>query len=213
MKVTKKIPDVPYSRYDQIQRFLRKKRKEILVFLEHTSCITGGINYNTENLLVQESFLRDRNIELLFLKRGGDFTAHEKGQLVIYPHIDLKKRNLSIAIFLRNFMDSIQDSIQNTWELEVTFKESDPGLYLKSDLEKKLVSVGINFKSFFTSFGAAINIQNSLETFSFINPCGKKSKNIVSIKSLGLDPNKENKFIDRFTGIFLQKLGSNIGPQ
>ncbi|MBE7413335.1 MAG: lipoyl(octanoyl) transferase LipB [Leptospiraceae bacterium] len=206
MIITNKIPNIPYSRYDKIQNFLRKKRREILIFLEHSSCITAGINYKIENLLVKEDFLKEKKIDLFFLKRGGDFTAHEKGQLVIYPHIDLKKRNLHITNFLKVFIDSIQVAIFQTWKLQTVYNEADPGLYIQENPKKKIVSIGVSFKSFFTSFGAAINIQNNLEIFSYINPCGKDSKDIVSIKSLGLDYQKENALIKNFTEKFLQKI-------
>ena len=96
MKFTKKINSVPYNKYLRLQTSLRKKRKEILIFLEHTSTITAGSNYNIENLLVPKEYLLEKGIAFFQVERGGDLTAHEIGQLVIYPHIDLKKRNLTI---------------------------------------------------------------------------------------------------------------------
>jgi len=61
-----------------------------------------------------------------------------------------------------------------------------------------MVSFGVYFKSFFTSFGAAINIENDLNTFQMINPCGGRSENMVSIRSLGRDIKKRGEFIQRF---------------
>ncbi|HNE53764.1 MAG TPA: lipoyl(octanoyl) transferase, partial [Leptospiraceae bacterium] len=42
MKFTNKLNSVPYNRYIQLQSLLRKKRREIIIFLEHTSTITAG---------------------------------------------------------------------------------------------------------------------------------------------------------------------------
>lgn len=82
---------IPYLRYLEMQEKLRKFRRECILFLEHASTITRGINYNPENLLLGREFLESQGIQVHFIQRGGDFTAHEPGQLVIYSHVDLKK--------------------------------------------------------------------------------------------------------------------------
>lgn len=204
MLVTGKLSNISYQRYLNLQSKLRNKRREIIVFLEHPFTITAGINYKKTNLLVSEDFLSQQKVDLVLVPRGGDFTAHEPGQLVIYPHIDLPKRKLTISSFSEIFLSSIQFSIYSTWNLETTVNPDSPGLYLKNNPNKKLVSIGLYCKSFFSSFGAALNIQNSLQTFRLINPCGGDSKNIVSIKSLGLNPNLEKNFIEIFIRQFLK---------
>ncbi|MCE9500650.1 MAG: lipoyl(octanoyl) transferase LipB [Leptospira sp.] len=206
MRVTEIHSFVPYSSYDRFQESLRQKRREILLFLEHSPSITAGINYNIQNLLVSREFLEKKNISLSFIRRGGDFTAHEPGQLVLYPHIDLKKRNIPISRFTEIFLGSMIDSMNKTWGLRLIQRKDKPGLYLEKQPDRKLVSMGIYFKSFFTSFGAAINIRNDLNTFQFINPCGQDSSNMVSVRELGLDDSKEDEFIREFKGLFLQYL-------
>jgi lipoyl(octanoyl) transferase len=185
---------VPYSRYLQFQEKSRKLRKESILFLEHPPTLTAGTNFKKENLLLTEEQLSEKGIQIYHVKRGGDFTAHEPGQLVIYPHIDLKKRNLAVTDFIHFFRDSIAKSIWNVWEISVIDRVDSPGLYLQDHPEKKLVSFGIYFKSFFTSFGAAINIENNLDTFTWINPCGGRAENIVSIQSLKRDPSRKSQF-------------------
>lgn len=199
MKFTKKKL-VPYIRYVKMQSFLRKKRKEIVIFLEHNSTITAGCNYNIQNLLVSKEYLQKKNVAFFHVERGGDLTAHELGQLVIYPHVDLKKRNLTIGDFLQVFSQCMVDSIFEIWGLSVIQDKKKPGLYLASNPTKKLVSMGIYFKSFFTSYGVALNLRNDLKVFSMIHPCGQDSANIVSLHSLGYDTSitKENQFIDCF---------------
>ena len=70
MKFTKKIYSVPYNRYLRLQTSLRKNRKEIVIFLEHTSTITAGSNYNIQNLLVSKEYLLEKGIEFLQVERG-----------------------------------------------------------------------------------------------------------------------------------------------
>ena len=199
-----KIVYVDYERYIELQEKLRAKRKEMLLLIEHPPTLTAGIGYKKNNLLVDEQELERRNVGLVYLKRGGDYTAHEPGQLVIYPHIDLKKRNIRISNFVEIFLATIQTSIQKTWSLDLFNDQSNPGLYTAiANRKLKVVSVGLYCKSFFTGFGAAINISNSLHTFEYINPCGNPSSAMVSLQKLGYSPNlydtfKKN-FVEEFT--------------
>ncbi|MBP9887361.1 MAG: lipoyl(octanoyl) transferase LipB, partial [Leptospiraceae bacterium] len=172
MKFTKKIYSVPYNRYLKLQSFLRKRRREILIFLEHTSTITAGSNYNIQNLLVSEEYLLEKSVQFFQVERGGDLTAHEVGQLVIYPHIDLKKRNITIGDYLHLLTQTLIQSISDVWGILVIENKEKPGLYLASNPNKKLVSMGVYFKSYFTSYGVAINLRNDLSVFRMINPCG-----------------------------------------
>jgi lipoyl(octanoyl) transferase len=184
-----------YNQYISFQEKARKKRLESIFFLEHPPTITAGTSFQEKNLLFSTEDLNQRGVELYYTKRGGDFTAHEPGQLVIYPHIDLKKRNISVIDFIGFFRLSIAESLQEIWDLSVVDKKESPGLYLAKEPDKKIVSFGIYFKSFFTSFGASININNTLETFQTINPCGGKHENMVSVQKLGLDIYKKSDLI------------------
>lgn len=156
---------------------------ENILFLEHFPVITAGINSKKENLLVSESLLKEKKIDFEEIQRGGDFTAHEPGQLVIYAHIDLKKRNWGIDFFLKSFQDSVSDAVLSVSGVSLFCDPKRPGLYLSKNPDKKIVSIGVYFKSFFTSFGAAVNLNNSLEIFRNINPCGISAENMSSVSA------------------------------
>ena len=195
MKIFRFSHLLSYNQYISFQEKARKKRLESIFFLEHPPTITAGTSFQEKNLLFSTLELKQKGVELYYTKRGGDFTAHEPGQLVVYPHIDLKKRNISVIDFIGFFRLSIGECLREIWDLSVVDKKESPGLYIANEPEKKIVSFGIYFKSFFTSFGASINIGNTLETFQTINPCGGKYENIVSIQKLGLDISKKEKLI------------------
>jgi lipoyl(octanoyl) transferase len=197
---------IPYSRYIRFQEKSRKSRNESILFLEHSPTITSGTGSKIENLLTTQESLFQKGIDLLSISRGGDYTAHEPGQLVIYPHIDIKSRNLSIIDYLKIFKESISNSIYKVWRLETIDNPESPGLYLKANPTNKLVSIGITFKSFFTSFGASVNISNNLDTFQYIHPCGGKAENMTSIKKLELDTLLRNDFLMEFKKNFFHEL-------
>ncbi|TGK24600.1 lipoyl(octanoyl) transferase [Leptospira yasudae] len=203
--------EFPYLRYLELQEKLRKSRKECILFLEHAPTITGGINYNLENLLLGKEFLESQGIQIHFIQRGGDFTAHEPGQLVVYAHVDLKRRELSIRSYLENLLAAVIDAARVTWDLRLVTDPDSPGLYLESDPGKKICSIGVNFKSFFTSHGIAFNVDNDFRAFRCINPCGRNWMDMTSVGMLGLDAGqaKKNEFISHLR----ENLNSFLNPR
>ncbi|MCB1159652.1 MAG: hypothetical protein KDK45_19285, partial [Leptospiraceae bacterium] len=62
MIVPGKLQNLDYSRYLRFQEKLRKKRKELLLFVEHPACITAGTTFQKNNLLFSESLLTRKKI-------------------------------------------------------------------------------------------------------------------------------------------------------
>ncbi|TGK05385.1 lipoyl(octanoyl) transferase [Leptospira langatensis] len=206
MKVFSLKDPVPYDRYVLFQERSRSKRKESILFLEHPLTITGGINYNIGNLLRNQDFLSENGISLHYIKRGGDFTAHEPGQIVTYIHLDLKERDLGISEFLTFILDACIDSVKEVWDLDLVRDRDAPGLYLAKDPKRKILSMGVLFKSWFTSYGIALNVSNDFSAFQCIHPCGQDWRSMISISQLGLpsDPDKKKEWILSFRSKFLK---------
>jgi lipoyl(octanoyl) transferase len=173
---------ISYERYVKFSEKLRIWRKEATLLVEHTPVITEGKNSLPGDLLAIPEELSKKGIELISLSRGGQYTAHEPGQWVIYPHIDLEKRNWKLGDFLHDFIQTIQVSIRELTKVDLVEHRSDPGLYLRDFPHSKIVSIGIYAKRSFTSFGAAINASNDLSTFQWINPCGKNSSQMSNLE-------------------------------
>lgn len=64
-------------------------RPPTLLLLEHPHVYTFGRKGNAENLLWNESQLKERGVSTYWVDRGGDVTYHGPGQLVGYPLIPL----------------------------------------------------------------------------------------------------------------------------
>lgn len=186
MRTIDYFPDLLYQRYDRLQKQLRRRRRELLLFCEHRSTITAGIGTEITNLKSTEDMLKNQGIDFIHVRRGGDLTAHEKGQCVIYPHIDLRKRSIPAGMFFQNLLAITAKSIAETWGCLTLEQPGSPGLYVDSG-HKKIVSIGIFFKGFFTSSGLAININNNLSTFQHIHACGLKNVQVSSLSNLGYD--------------------------
>src|SRR5574339_158431 len=65
------------------------KRPATLLLLEHSHVYTFGRRGKQENLLWGESQLREKEIAIHWVDRGGDVTYHGPGQLVGYPLLPL----------------------------------------------------------------------------------------------------------------------------
>lgn len=164
--------------------------------------MTGGSTAKAENLLTGKETLQEVGVGFFLLQRGGDYTAHEPGQIVGYPHIDLKKRDIRLGAYLAALTISIRNAVLEIWKVELVENRLSPGLYLKENPKKKLVSFGVYAKSHFTSFGFALNGVNTLETFQHIHPCGALSSDVVNLQILGKVKDWEMEK-QRFMGAFL----------
>ncbi|MEW6285421.1 MAG: lipoyl(octanoyl) transferase LipB [Chloroflexota bacterium] len=65
------------------------KRPPTLLLLEHPHVYTFGRRGRQENLLWDETQLREKGVAIHWVDRGGDVTYHGPGQLVGYPLIPL----------------------------------------------------------------------------------------------------------------------------
>ena len=153
-----------------------------LLFLEHPPTITLGIQERKENLLVSEQQLLENNISLVRTDRGGDITAHEPGQLIIYPILKLS----SFHIFPKAFVSLLEQTVIQVCQrfgLEAKTDEINPGVYVRKN---KIASIGVRFQNKTTKHGLAFNIHNSLETFRSVIPCGLKTRGVTSLKKEGI---------------------------
>lgn len=82
--------DSAWKLQDEYAKEIAKgKRKPTLLLLEHPHVYTFGRKGNAENLLWNESQLKEKGISTFWVDRGGDVTYHGPGQLVGYPLIPL----------------------------------------------------------------------------------------------------------------------------
>ncbi|MDH5654373.1 MAG: lipoyl(octanoyl) transferase LipB [Spirochaetia bacterium] len=183
-----------YHRYLRLQENLRKHKKELILFCEHEPIITGGINFSETSLVTNLEALEELNLTPVITGRGGDVTAHEPGQIVIYPHIDIGRRKIQISYFFETLIRITSDNLFRIWGIESSFNKTNPGLYCMGD-GKKIASIGITFKSFFTGHGIAVNFENSLETFRHILPCGLKQMEMTSVLRIKNRAVRKNDFI------------------
>ena len=159
---------------DQRQRGLVA---DTILILEHPSVITLGARQSANKLLVEESELAKKNIELVAIRRGGGATAHNPGQLVFYPIIDLKSAKIGVSEYIR-LLENIGIELLNRFGLQSRSRKGFPGLWVE---DKKIASIGVKIQKWVTFHGMAININNDLTIFDMIIPCGLNDVVMTSV--------------------------------
>jgi len=171
----------------------QKKETELIWILEHPSIYTAGTSYNENEIL-------DKSINVIKTNRGGKITYHGPGQTICYFVIDLNKRKKDI----RKFTTTIENTIiQTLKEYQInSFNDRDNiGIWVNHENKiKKIAAIGIRVSRWIAYHGFAINVNNNLENYNKIIPCGIKNKSVSNLKLIK-DQNYDelnNKIINNF---------------
>jgi lipoyl(octanoyl) transferase len=150
--------------------------QETVYLLEHPSVFTIGRRGVSSNLLANEDF--DGNpLNTVRINRGGDITYHGPGQLVGYPHLDLRKRGRDLFRYLRGLEESLIGTASR-FGVESFQREGLTGVWTDHG---KLASIGVGVRQWVTMHGFALNISTDLRYFSLINPCGMPDCPVTSL--------------------------------
>ena len=153
------------------------KSNELIWTLEHPDIYTAGTSYNESDIL-------DKSIKILETNRGGKITYHGPGQLICYFVIDLKKRKKDI----RNFISIIEKTIIDTlqfFNIKTFSDKENIGIWYKDNEQtKKVAAIGVRISKWIAYHGFSININNNLDKYKAIIPCGIKDKGITNLKQI-----------------------------
>ena len=194
---------------DKMQKSVKKVSENIkyeeIWFLEHKEVFTAGSStpkeFNEEKI---------NNIEVHKVNRGGKITYHGPGQLIIYPLINIKARNMNIIDYI-NVIEDICIGVFNNNQIElIRKKEKNRGLWVKGAKgSRKIIFIGLRYSRGVIHHGLSINFHNDLEKFRKINPCGLDGREISSLEELGINYDKD-KIIKELKERFIQKFDLNL---
>jgi lipoyl(octanoyl) transferase len=156
---------------------------EYIFIVEHQPVYTLGKHGDPHNLTHAE-FLRAQGINLVEIERGGDITYHGPGQIVVYPLIDMAKRNIGVKQYVWLLEEAV---IRTIAEYGICGQrvEGATGVWVGvgTPRERKICAIGIKCSRFITMHGLALNVCTDLSYFSAINPCGFVDKGVTSISA------------------------------
>jgi len=177
------LPVVDYREVWELQRSLVTARNEgsldrdAVIFTEHHPVYTVGRRGGLQDVRVTEDFLRAKGIPVISVERGGNVTFHGPGQIVMYPVIDLRRAGMSVADLIER-LEEVMLGTAADCGVKATRSPLNRGVWVE---QRKLGSVGIAIRRGISFHGASLNVMNSLEPFSWINPCGLRGIEMTSI--------------------------------
>lgn len=154
-----------------------------LLFCEHPHVYTLGKSGMIENLLLNNTTLKDKGIQFYKNNRGGDITYHGPGQIVGYPILDLDQYFTDIGRYLRCLEEIIIRTLKY-YDLVAGRIKGVTGVWLDSehpDRARKICAMGVRASRWVTMHGFAFNVNTNLEYFNYIVPCGIQDKGVTSI--------------------------------
>jgi len=166
----------------QQQRQLCEERQlgkilDTVLIAEHPAVITLGARQSANKLLTSRDELTQKQIDVVDIRRGGGVTAHNPGQLVFYPILNLRELGLDISEYIRK-LEEIGMELLAQLSISSQRREGFPGLWVE---DRKIASIGVHVSKFITYHGMAINIQNDLSIFDHIIPCGLDEVKMTSV--------------------------------
>ena len=174
---------VPYREsLAQQHRLVAQRRQgeiaDVVLLAEHFPVITRGARKTANVLLADPATLAAQGIDVVDIRRGGGTTAHNPGQLVIYPIFSLRERRLSIGDYIAT-LETIGIQLLRGLGAASERKKGFPGLWVD---DKKIASIGVRVSRQITYHGMAINISNDLQIFDFLVPCGLQGVKMTSVE-------------------------------
>ena len=148
---------------------------------EHEAIYTVGLNRKDFNKPLRT------DIAVLPVDRGGKITYHGRGQLIIYPLIDLDRYQLTIRSFVTLIEKSIVSFLSRR-DIKASARIEAPGVYIEN---KKIASLGLRIKNHASYHGLSMNIDMDLSPFEAIDPCGFKNLQMTQLKTFTNDVSVE----------------------
>jgi lipoyl(octanoyl) transferase len=194
---------VPYEEARRAQKRIEEARlagevPDVLLLLEHPPVYTKGRRAEPGELGMGEDWYRMQGIEVCETDRGGRVTYHGPGQLVGYPIVSLKPYGDNVHEYVRRLerlmIESLAafgvkarvvDGLTGVWAGDpappVGAAAADVAEEVAAGGLRKIGSIGVHVNRGVTTHGLAVNVNNDLQPFEWIVPCGIDGVRMTSI--------------------------------
>jgi lipoyl(octanoyl) transferase len=200
---------VPYEAARVAQKRLEARRQagdipDLLLLLEHPPVYTRGRRSTPEELPMDEDWYRMQGIEIADTDRGGRVTYHGPGQLVGYPIVSLHPYGDDVHEYIRR-MEKVVIAALRDWQVEAEVVDGLTGVWTPEP--RKIASIGVHVSRGVTTHGFAINVNNDLQPFEWIVPCGIEACRVTSVsRELGAEQD-----LDAFASTVRDRFGEVYG--
>jgi lipoyl(octanoyl) transferase len=174
---------LPYREALDLQLRLRDQRlageiPDTLLCLEHDPVYTLGRRSSPQDLPMGEDWYRGQGIEVERTDRGGRLTYHGPGQLVGYPIVAVT----DVVAYVRTLERALVHALDDEGLHAGVRTDEGPdftGVWVD---ERKIASIGVHVRSGVTTHGFAVNVENDLQPFEWVVPCGLSHVRMTSVR-------------------------------
>ena len=181
---------VPYDEALELQLRLRELRHadeigDTLLLLEHPPVYTRGRRTEAHDLPMGEDWYRAQGIEVFDADRGGRVTYHGPGQLVGYPIMRVGDVPAFVGAMERSIVEALGEAGVPARPRSHEGREWT-GVWAG---DSKIGSIGVRVSAGVSTHGLAVNVDNDLQPFEWIVPCGIDHARMTSVsKETGRHP-------------------------
>ncbi len=150
---------------------------DVLLTLEHWPVCTRGRRSDPAELPMGEDWYLMQGIEIVDTNRGGKVTYHGPGQLVGYPIVRVD----DVVAYVRTLEQALVAALHDEGVLARARPQDGPdftGVWVE---DRKIASIGVHTQRGVTTHGFAVNVENDLQPFGYIVPCGLDGVQMTSV--------------------------------
>jgi lipoyl(octanoyl) transferase len=173
---------VEYREALALQERIRAARQadrvpDVLLTLEHWPVYTRGRRSGPGELPMGEDWYRMQGIDVVETDRGGKVTYHGPGQLVGYGIVRVDDVVAYVRLLERVLVAALAEE-----GVSARARPEDGADYTGVWVgERKIASIGVHVARGVTTHGFAINIENDLQPFNWVVPCGLEGVQMTSL--------------------------------
>jgi lipoyl(octanoyl) transferase len=173
---------VEYGDATALQERLRAARQadelgDLLLLLEHPPVYTRGRRSGPSELPMGEAWYRSQGIDVVETDRGGRATYHGPGQLVGYPIMRVDDVVAHVRTMERALIAALA-----TEDIDARARADEGSDYTGVWVEdRKIASIGVHVARGVSTHGFAVNVENDLQPFEWIVPCGLEGVRMTSV--------------------------------
>jgi lipoyl(octanoyl) transferase len=169
---------IPYLEAVELQTRLRERRQageipDSLLLLEHPPVYTKGRRTERADLPMGDEWYMAQGIEVHETSRGGRVTYHGPGQIVGYPIMAIG----DVGAYLRTMESAIIHALADEG-VEAHIRDGLTGVWVG---DRKIGPIGLHVSKGITMHGFAVNVDNDLQPFEWVVPCGIDGVRMTSL--------------------------------
>src|SRR5216684_568344 len=150
---------------------------DLLLLLEHPPVYTRGRRSQPGELPMGEAWYDSQGIDVVETNRGGRVTYHGPGQLVGYAVMGVDDIVAHVRTIERALVAALADE-----GLDAHARTDEGPDYTGVWVEdRKIASIGVHVARGVSTHGFAVNVENDLQPFAWVVPCGLDGVQMTSI--------------------------------